>query len=262
MNVKIGDVALNYTVHGQGDWLVLIGGLAGGNWQSWAGQIPRLAARYKVLAFDNRGIGESDSPDYPYTTRMMASDTLSLMDALGIQRAHVFGKSLGGAIGQMMALEAPERVRSLVMTSTFARLDPRGVRILETWRNSVRHCGWQQFARELLAHFFTAEFFEQHPEAVARAEKALIETKRTLHGYMHSSDAVQSHDSWSHLSRIRTPTFLLCGAEDLITPPRQSEAMARRIAGSEVFIVPQSLHGFLAERPQSVDAILEFLGRH
>lgn len=260
--VKLGDLQLNYTTHGSGEWVVLIGGLAGGNWQSWSGQLPALSKEFRVLAFDNRGIGESDSPDYPYTTAMMAADTLGLMTALDIARAHIIGKSLGGAIGQLMALEQPERVRTLTMTSSFARLDWRGIRILECWRNSVRHSGWKQFCRELLVHFFTAEYFEENPEGIARAERALNETKRTVHGYMHTSHAVETHDTWKDLNRIAVPTLLLCGAEDMVTPPRHSEAMATLIPHAQVHIIPRSLHGFLAERPESLDIILDLLRRH
>jgi 3-oxoadipate enol-lactonase len=150
----------------------------------------------------------------------------------------------------------------LIMTSSFARLDPRGLRILENWRNSVCYCGWAQFCRELLAHFFTAEYFEQNPEGVARAERALIETRRTIHGYMRTSEAVESHDTWNRIGSIAVPTLLMCGAEDLVTPPRQSEAMASRIPGAKVQIVPRSLHGFLAERPESLDTVLAFLRRN
>jgi len=260
--IKVGDVQLHYTLHGEGDWLILIGGLAGGNWQSWSGQIPVLAKHYRVLAFDNRGIGESDSPDYPYTTAMMAADTFGLMDALGIDRAHVIGKSLGGAIGQLMAIEAPQRIRTLTMTSSFAKLDERAIRILEGWRNSVKHCGWQQFARELLVHFFSAEHFERHPEAVARAERALVETQRTVHGYMNTSYASESHDTREVLGKIRVPTLLMCGSEDMATTAKQSEQMAARIPGARVHIVPGTLHGFLAERPESLNVVLEFMRAH
>src|SRR6478752_9819864 len=115
---RVNDVTLNYTVQGHGDWLVLIGGYASSNWQSWGGMLTELAKSYRVLAFDNRGIGESEVPDYPYTTPMLARDAIGLMKHLGIDNARVFGKSLGGAIAQCVALEAPERVRCLVMTST------------------------------------------------------------------------------------------------------------------------------------------------
>ncbi|MGH7312174.1 MAG: alpha/beta fold hydrolase [Candidatus Rokuibacteriota bacterium] len=260
--VRVGDIQLNYTLQGSGEPVVLIGGLASGTWQGWAGHIPVLAKEYRVIAFDNRGIGESDAPDVPYTTTMMARDTLGLMDALGLDRAHVIGKSLGGAIGQMMALERPERVRCLVMTSSFMRLDPRGVRLLESWRDTVQQFGWERFARSLMVHFVTEEFFEQHPDAVARAERAIVDTRRTLRGYLNTSAAAETHDSRERIRDIRVPVLVMCGSEDMVTPARQSEAMARLIPGAECHIIPRSLHGFLAERPDTFQIILDFLRRH
>ena len=259
--VKVSDIEMNYTLHGSGEPVVLIGGLAGGNWQSWSGQIPALEEEYNVLAFDNRGIGESDSPDVPYTTTMMAHDTFGLMDTVGIQRAHIIGKSMGGAIGQIMALEQPDRVRSLTMTSSFMLLDPRGVRVLETWRDKVERLGWERFARHLMIHFFTEEFFETNPDVVARAEQAILKTKRTVHGYVRTSLAVEAHDTSDQIGEIRVPVLIMCGAEDVVTPARQSEEMARRISGAQCHIVPKSLHGFLAERPESLQVILDFLRR-
>ena len=82
--VKVGDIQMNYTVQGEGDWLVMVGGYASGNWSSWGAQLTRAAQDFKVLAFDNRGIGGTDAPDMPYTTHMLGADALGLMDQLGI----------------------------------------------------------------------------------------------------------------------------------------------------------------------------------
>ena len=109
-SIQVGDISMNYTVQGQGDWLVMVGGYASGNWSSWGPQLDMAAQQFKVLAFDNRGIGGTDAPDVPYTTQMLARDALGLMQALGISRAHVMGKSLGGAIAQWMAILQPESV--------------------------------------------------------------------------------------------------------------------------------------------------------
>ena len=138
----VGDVKINYTIQGSGDWLVLIGGYASGNWQARGNNIAEFAKRYKVLAFDNRGIGESDVPDYPYTTQMMGRDTIGLMDHLGIERAHFFGKSLGGNIGQWVALEAPQRVRSLVATSTSAKPETRRNNMVKWWMATAQDAGY------------------------------------------------------------------------------------------------------------------------
>jgi len=259
---RVGDVTLNYTVHGSGDWVVLIGGFASGNWQAWGTQLAELSKTYRVLAFDNRGIGDSDAPDSPYTTRMMARDTLGLMEHLGIERAHVLGKSLGGAIGQWVALEQPDRVRSLAMTSTFARLDRRAARMVTWWLATAKGAGFEALFPGLLTYFFTAEYCDANGEALARAESALLATRRPLHGFVNTGNAVLTHDTWDRLREIAVPSLLLCGAEDIITPPRHTEAMGRRLPKADVHIIPRTLHGFLTEKPETFELILDFFRRH
>lgn len=259
---RVGDINLNYTVQGEGDWLVMIGGYASGNWQAWGGHLTELARRYRVLAFDNRGIGESDALDHPYTTRMMAQDTLGLMDALGIERAHILGKSLGGAIGQWVALEQPGRVRSLAMTSTFAVMDPRAKRMVEWWRATAREAGFSTLFPGLLTYFLTAEYYTANPEAIARMERTLIEAKRPLHGFLNTGNCLLTHDTMARLHEITAPTLIMCGAEDIVTPPQHSEEMGRRIPKAEVHIIPRTLHGFMTERPDTFDAIVDFFARH
>ena len=150
---KVGDVNLNYTIQGEGDWLVLIGGYASSNWQSWGSMLTELAKSYRVLAFDNRGIGGSDVPDYPYSVQMLAHDTLGLMDHLGIERARILGKSMGGAIAQWVALEQPQRVISLAMTSTTARLGNRSKKMVQWWMDSARDSGFAALFPGELTYF-------------------------------------------------------------------------------------------------------------
>src|SRR5918999_4111134 len=110
--VRVGDIEMFYVEAGRGDPLVLIMGFSGDH-LAWGFQLPAFAERYRVIAFDNRGAGQTDTPDHPYTTRMMADDTVGLMDKLGVGHAHVLGASMGGMIAQELALHHPERVRSL-----------------------------------------------------------------------------------------------------------------------------------------------------
>src|SRR5205823_4639131 len=126
---EIGRYRLRYVDQGSGPALVLIHGLAG-DYSAWTAQIEALRPRYRVIAFDNRGAGKSTQVDEPVSTADLAADTLGLMDRLGIDRAHVVGRSMGGAIAQHMALMAPDRVASLALCASFARLDPLGRRVL------------------------------------------------------------------------------------------------------------------------------------
>ncbi|MCK4963645.1 MAG: alpha/beta fold hydrolase, partial [Dehalococcoidia bacterium] len=116
---KVGDINMYYEVHGEGEPLLLIMGL-GSDLTSWIFQIPEFSKKYQVIAFDNRGVGRTDAPDVPYSTAMMADDTTGLLDALGIEKAHVLGLSMGGFIAQELAVKYPQRVKSLVLAATAA----------------------------------------------------------------------------------------------------------------------------------------------
>jgi pimeloyl-ACP methyl ester carboxylesterase len=258
----VGDVKINYEVQGEGDWLVLVGGYASGNWQAWGAQLTELAKSFRVLAFDNRGIGESDVPDYPYTTLMMARDTLGLMDHLGIERAHVFGKSLGGNIAQWMALEQPQKVRSAVMTSTFAKPDQRRANMVRWWMATAEGAGYDKLFPGLMTYFYTAEFYDANIASIERTVQALIAAKRPIKGFLHMGDSILTHDTMDRMGEIKVPCLLMGGADDIITPARQMEEMGRRIPNAEVRIFPSTLHGFMVERPDAFNMIVEFLKRH
>ena len=205
----VGDVKINYTVQGQGDWLVLIGGYASGNWQAWGAHLAELAKSYKVLAFDNRGIGESDVPDLPYTTHMMARDTIGLMDHLGIERAHFFGKSLGGNIGQWVAIEQPKRVRSLVATSTFAKPDMRRNNMVNWWMATAQAAGYEKLFPGLMTYFYTAEYYDANTESIGQTVRNLIAAKRPIKGFLHMGDSILTHDTWDRLGELKSPTLLM-----------------------------------------------------
>src|SRR5581483_8431240 len=130
---RVNDIAMYYVEAGAGEPLVLVMGL-GGDHLAWGFQLRPFAERYRVIAFDNRGAGRTDAPDVPYTTPLMASDTLALMDTLGIERAHVLGVSMGGMIAQEMALAAPERIHTLHLACTLARPDTYLRALLDAWR--------------------------------------------------------------------------------------------------------------------------------
>jgi 3-oxoadipate enol-lactonase len=259
---KIGDIEMNYMTEGVGDWVVVIGGFATGHWQSWARYLPALTARYRVLAFDSRGAGATDAPDQPYTTAMMAADTVGLMRYLGIDRAHVIGRSLGGAIAQEVALQAPELVRSLAMSSSFANIGRRGRILIDHWIAAVTELGFERFFAYLMTYFFTAEFYEQRYADVERTIKGLLDTPRSVRGFVNTGHAVKTHDTLDRLARITVPTFAVCGDEDLITPPRHTEEMGQRLPAGEVHIVGRGSHGYLTEHPQSFDRFMAFLARH
>src|SRR5881275_2118764 len=220
-----------YVEAGAGDPLVLVMGF-GGDHLAWGLQIPAFAAKYRVIAFDNRGVGQSDAPDVPYSTAMMADDTVGLMDALGIDRAHVCGVSMGGMIAQEIALRHPARVRTLQLHATLARPDAYMHALSDVWR-------------ELLLQNALANPYPQ-----------------SLPGFLHQGEAVRAHDTLQRLGDIRCPTLVTVAEHDILVPPRFSHAIAQRVPGAELKTLADAGHAYMWERPEAFNALcLEFLAR-
>ncbi|MGH2835878.1 MAG: alpha/beta fold hydrolase [Solirubrobacteraceae bacterium] len=200
--VSVDGLRMYYELAGAGPPLVLIAGL--GLDLSECGQlIDVLASHYCVLAFDNRGAGRTDKPDQPYTITQMAADTAGLMRALGIERAHVAGMSLGGRIALELALEHPEHVRSLILVSTSARVERR----------------WTINLLGLVSLVFRGRY--PQPRYAFRRQRA----------------ASVGYDRTGDLSELRVPTLVVHGRRDHIVPYRLAEDMAAGIPGARLELV-------------------------
>jgi pimeloyl-ACP methyl ester carboxylesterase len=262
--IRAGDVELYYVEAGAGEPLVLVMGF-GGDHLAWGLQVRAFAERYRVITFDNRGVGQSDTPDLPYTTRMMADDTAALMTALGVERAHVIGLSLGGMIAQELALAHPARVRTLQLHATLARPDPYVLALTETWRHIRLSLGREEALRAIALWLFTpATYAERRDLVEAVIQNALANPHpQTVTGFLRQGDAVRGHDTLARLGAIRCPTLVSVAEGDVLVPPRFSRELAARIAGAELRILPDGGHGCLWERPSLFNAAcLEFLARH
>ena len=157
---RVGDIGIHYEVQGGGEPLVLVMGL-GSNLAGWMFQLLEFSRRYRVITFDNRGVGRTDAPDAAYSIEMMAGDTVGLMDALEIESAHVLGISMGGFIAQEIAIRFPERVRSLVLAATGTHVDPRGAYLLDLWGRLIGgEDGRELHIRATLPWLFTEAMFE------------------------------------------------------------------------------------------------------
>jgi 3-oxoadipate enol-lactonase len=254
--VSIGDNELFHVEQGEGFPLVLIHGLAGDH-SAWTPQLPRLAERHRTIAFDNRGAGQSTQRDEPVTTEDLARDTLALMDALEVERAHVVGRSMGGAVAQHMALLAPARVESLVLLASFARLDPLGHRVLTNMREVLEWTGsWAAHARHSVTNFVSPRFFDERPEGVARIEALIGGETRLQACYVRQNHACLEHDTLDRLGEIRQPTLIMGGGRDPICSPTAT-AWLGGIPGSKTVLFEESSHFFLLEEPERFMATLE-----
>ena len=261
--VTVGDIEMYYVEVGDGDPVVLIMGF-GGDHQAWGFQVPALVASHRVIAFDNRGAGQTDAPDHPYSTKQMAADTAGLMDALGIERAHVIGVSMGGMIAQELAIGFPSRVRSLQLHCTYARPDNYVRALIAAWRTARVVLDDAAALRTIAPWLFCAATYDERPEFVEMLleQAAANPYRQTRVGFLRQSEAVEHHDALDRLSAIRCPTLVSVAADDILVPPRFSRALAERIPGAELQVLPAGGHVYFWEHPDAFNELcLKFLAR-
>jgi pimeloyl-ACP methyl ester carboxylesterase len=262
--VRVRDVELFYVEMGAGVPVVLVMGF-GGDHLAWGLQTPAFAAQHRVIAFDNRGVGQSDTPDIPYTTASMADDTVGLLDALGIERAHVCGVSMGGMIAQEIALRHPARVLTLQLHATLARPDNYMRALTAAWRKVRPTLPREDWMRTLALWLFAPCTFATRAEFIEFViQNALANPHpQSLTGFMRQGDAVLGHDTLSRLHQIRCPTLVSVAEHDILVPPRFSHEIASRIDGAELSTLAEAGHAYMWERPEAFNAMcLDFLTRH
>lgn len=244
--------------------LVLLMGW-GGDHTAWAFQVPAFSAEFRVVAPDNRGAGQSDAPDEPYTVAGMAEDTLALLDRLGIGRAHICGASMGGMIAQEMALRHPERLLTLQLHCTLACPDAYGALVLESLLRIKGRGDREEFARATLPWILSRKTVAEQPDFVRLLiERAVSHPYPTgLVGLTRQAGAVGSHDTLDRLAAIRVPTLITVGAEDILVPPAFSRELHARIPGSELVLFPEAGHLHFMEEFQAFNEVcLTFLRKH
>ena len=264
---KVGDINTYYEIHGKGEPLVLIYGYAGDS-GLWFRQTPVLSKKYRVIAFDNRGVGRSDKPDIPYTMAIMAADIVGLLDVIGVDAAHVFGISMGGMIAQHFALNYPQRVTSLILGCTFCggvRSIPIGPGALAALADFERFkkMTLEEIVRQLIPFLFSQEFIEKNPDIVEKRVAESLEYPTPMHGITRQAEAIMGHDTYDILPRIKPPTLVISGDNDRLIPAENSRILASQIPEAELAIVKGAGHEFFIEDPEETNRIvLDFLGRH
>jgi 3-oxoadipate enol-lactonase len=254
--VHVNGIDLYYEETGSGPPLLNIPPLS-----STGFTLPALEPHFRIITFDNRGAGRSSAPPGPYTTRLMADDAAALLDYLGIERAHVFGFSLGGMIAQELALNYPERVDHLVLNGAYARPN---LAVLDPWLTMWDQAYAQQidlvaFNLWLLGWLLTPAFMSQ-PELVAAALEGEDPYPATAQGIAGQTAAGRTHDTLERLSQISAPTLVLVGAQDIVTPVVYSEELAEGIPGATLQVLDPGGHSVLFEYEDAANAaLLDFL---
>jgi pimeloyl-ACP methyl ester carboxylesterase len=273
--VKVADVNLYYELYGRGDPLVLVAG-TGISLAPWrVSQVPEFARHYQVLIYDHRGLGRSDKPDMHYTTRLFAKDCVGLMDALGIKRAHMMGHSMGARVCQWIALDYPERVRSLVLSGPGSgkyseELEdyPRGVP-LDAALEMIEK-GYEKYQSDHWGpgFMFSEQFMKEHPDVVKKYQELIVDEVPPLKCYLRHVVARQCHETTHLLDKIKAPTLVIVGSKDIHEGGTgnhvdSAKVLAARIPNAELVLVEGGRHGFLREMPEKGHPpILDFLRRH
>jgi aminoacrylate hydrolase len=239
--VSIGHADIHVEEHGDGEPLLLVAGL-GGSGRFWSSQVEEFAREFRVILHDHRGVGRSGPGPIVSNAGELADDLLRVMDALGVERAHLVGHSTGGAIGQHIALREPGRLASLVLSASWAGPTPLFLQTFHTRRDILVNSGPLNYLMvgTLLAtpgwylkdrFKDTRTFFETR-----LAEFPGLETE------LGRLNAVMSHDLRHRIDAIRTPTFVIGARDDQLTPASMSEELAQRIPGARLCILGEGGH--------------------
>jgi len=254
--VAVGDIEIAYQTLGEGDPLLLIMGYSG-TMDLWAPEmLKELASKYQVIIFDNRGMGRTTASDKEFTIELFADDTLGLLDALGIERAHVLGWSLGTYIAQEFTLRYPDRVEKLILYAGDCggkdAIYP-GPEIMEALGDTSASS--RERGERLLATLFPEKWLKEHPDPRTYFPE-VTETSSPEN----IKRQYQSWQNWkgtySRLAKITQPTLLITGAEDVNTPWQNSLMLIELIPGAWLVQLEGGGHGVMYQYPNKFSRII------
>jgi pimeloyl-ACP methyl ester carboxylesterase len=263
--VEVDGLTINYDVQGEGEPLLLIP-YTSADHACYAFQLPAYTEHFSCIAIDLPGSGESDKPAGPYSTESYADQVAEFLGAIGIERAHVAGVSLGAAVGMHLAARHPGRVRSLSLHSGWHATDPYLKVVVEQWRALAPTLPTvaDVVIEGIFPWCFTPEMYSDRPDLV----DTLVDFVRGRppqpeDAFLAQIDAVVAHDASGALGQIDVPTLVTFGARDLVCSTRFAEPITSGIAGSELVVFDHLSHAGLHEDPESFNrASLDFLQRH
>jgi 3-oxoadipate enol-lactonase len=256
-------VRLHYEVLGLSSRppVLMIQGL-GADKHGWDMQRFVLATKYRVIALDNRGAGRSDKPFGHYSLEQMADDAMTVLDAVGVESAHVVGASMGGAISMIIAVKHRERVRSLTLACTACRNHPWRRELLLSWADRATERGMGAMASEAARWVIGPRSFRRllpafgwlGPLAMGRSSHAFVAQVRAI--------LATDESLGDELSTVTVPALVVVGNQDILTPRGDSEELAERLPNAELVVISGAAHGLMVEHASTFNRVLlDFLGR-
>ncbi|KOP25687.1 alpha/beta hydrolase [Hapalosiphon sp. MRB220] len=258
--VQVNGIELFYNINGTGEPLILIGGFDSDS-SSWSVLMPFLVKHYQVIRLDNRGVGQSSAPNSPYSIQQMAADAFALLEYLGISQVHVAGHSMGGQIAQELTLAHPEKVKSLILISSWAKADSKFQAIIELWGDLTSKLNPVLYQTTLLPWLFSDRFYAT-PGAIAEIIHQIQKYPYLPepHALYHQSRAILNSDTSERLAKINLPTLVMVGEQDMITPVKFSQYLAQSIPNAQLVMLEQLGHACFIESPEVVaQEMLKFL---
>ena len=261
MKTTVNGISVNYTLDGPaGAPVVTLSHSLAADLAMWDPQLKALTERYRVLRYDTRGHGGTDAPAGAYTLELLAEDARALLQALGIARTHWIGLSMGGMIGQTLALSSPGLFLSLALCDTSSRVPAEARPVWQERIKTAETQGMGPLVEPTLARWFTAPFREQRPDVVDPVRTRIRTT--SPRGYAGCCHAISALDLTDRIAAIKLPTLIVVGEEDQGTPVAASQAIHARIAGSQLEIIKSAAHLSNLEQPETFTRIVtSFLGR-
>jgi 3-oxoadipate enol-lactonase len=261
MKLSANGINVNYTLDGPAEApVVTLSHSLAADLTMWDPQLKALAATYRVLRYDTRGHGGTDAPAGAYTLEQLAEDARALLGALGIARTHWVGLSMGGMIGQTLALSSPGLFLSLSLCDTSSRIPAEAKPLWQERIATAESQGMEPIVEPTIGRWFTAPFREARPDVVDPV-RARIRTTNPR-GYAGCCAAIAQLDLTDRIGAIKLPTLIVVGEEDQGTPVAASRAIQAQIGGSQLEIIKSAAHLSNLEQPETFTRTLTtFLGR-
>ena len=259
MKATVNGIETYYEIHGKesAPWLVFSHSLAC-SVRMWDGEIARHKDKFRVLAYDTRGHGQSAAPKGPYTLEQLADDLHALLRHLKIEKPHYVGLSMGGMIGQTAALKHPGIFRSMTLCDTTSRYPAEAAPMWEERIRIAQSKGMAPLVQPTLERWFTEPFRKSHPEKV-KPVATLIE-RTPVPGYAGCCAAIPKINVTARLKEIKTPALVICGENDPGTPPAMAREIQQNLPGAKLVLIPQAAHLSNIEQPEAFNrALAEFL---
>jgi 3-oxoadipate enol-lactonase len=256
--LTIGETRIHYHVHGKGEPVLLVAGLAG-DLYTWKKALPKLEQHHTVIVFDNRGSGLTQTSAAPFSISTLCDDAVALLRALDIGKAHVVGWSMGGNVAQELALRHPEKVGALVLMSTFMKEPDRSRFALDVLIHSVREgASMETFMMMLQAWCSTNPAFQG--KRASWDKKASGDERLSIEGFARQKLALDGFDTRAEAGKISLSTLVVHGADDIMVPIAFGQDLAAQIHGSAFCRVAEAGHFLPAS--EWTGPVLDFIAKH